>query len=574
MARIPLWNLPDQNWGESLQAVLLATGETDKLHPLTDRMPSPMIPIANRPVMEIALEHLARQGIKNILVCLYRTPSWIESYFGGGRRWGVRLSYILLKDASGNAGALSWARTLISEDFIVVPVDAIIDFDIADALTDHMAQNNVATVVVGGACPGCDGVNCAHKASRFQGKIPDQLGQKVLHETGVYLFKPQVLDYIPARAAYDIHTQLLPALSQAGLSVGASFMDGYWNRLETFQDIQAAQKKYLYSAMEQSLEPEPGYQRLSHPFISGRCYAPGIWVGKNNTIHPSVSLIPPVLIGDNIRVGREAVIGPEVVIGSNVIIADNATIHFSTILDHSYLGQLVHVQNRLVDKSLIIDMDTQASLRIADRFLLREVPHSLEHSMFDRVFDAVNSAALLILSMPLMLLIGLMLLLFSGKVIQTAPHINNKPGKPSPADTEPCPVMHLYRFRTRDDAGNYTVLGKFLERLEWHRLPELWNVLKGDMRLVGVKPLTLDEVEHLIEPWQQKHDDYYPGFTGLWFIQASRDSELDETLIADVYYVANRTHNEDLRILFHTPIAWFERVRKPDKSFFPLVQEN
>ena len=84
--------------------------------------------------------------------------------------------------------------------------------------------------------------------------------------------------------------------------------------------------------------------------------------------------------------------------------------------------------------------------------------------------------------------------------------------------------------------------------------------------MVGVKPLTLDEADQLCEEWQQKHDDYFPGFTGLWFIQNGRDSELDETLISDVYYVATRSWREDARILWRTPRAWLGRIKSHSDS--------
>lgn len=517
--------------------------------------------------MEITVEHLARQGIKNILVCLYRHPDRIESYFGNGQRWGVSINYILLNKMWGNAGALHWVKSLISEDFIVSPADAIVDFDGFAILNDHRAHNNIATVIVHQACIGYDDANDEQKANRYLGNIPETYGEKVLYETGVYLFRPQALDFIPVRTYYDIHTQLLPALSAAGLPIGVSLMDGYWNRLESFHDIQEAQKTYLYSAMGQSTEHEPGDNHLSYPFISGRYYAPGIWVGKNNNIHPSVDLVAPVLLGDNIRIGQGVVVGPEVVIGANVILDDEATIHYSTVFDHTYVGQLAHVQNRLVDKNLLIDVDSSDCLRIVDKFLLRDVPRSLEHTIFARISDTLLSGLFLLLTAPLILPIGLFLFILSGKIFQPVPRLNNKPAYTVSAKSSSCSVVNLWRFRTRDAAGKYTILGKFLERMEWHRLPELWNVLKGDIRLVGVKPLTREEAEQLREEWQKKRDDYYSGFTGLWFIQTGCDSELNEILVADVCYVATRTCGEDLRIVCKTPRAWLDRIRKHNLYF-------
>jgi lipopolysaccharide/colanic/teichoic acid biosynthesis glycosyltransferase len=122
------------------------------------------------------------------------------------------------------------------------------------------------------------------------------------------------------------------------------------------------------------------------------------------------------------------------------------------------------------------------------------------------------------------------------------------------------PVFNLHQFNTRGPDGSPTRVGRFLERLELHRLPELWNLLKGDLRLVGVKPLSLEEAKQLEEEWQQRHNDFFPGLTGAWFIETDRECDLNEVLTADVIYVATRDRRQDIRILLKTPRAWLRRI--------------
>ncbi len=92
-------------------------------------------------------------------------------------------------------------------------------------------------------------------------------------------------------------------------------------------------------------------------------------------------------------------------------------------------------------------------------------------------------------------------------------------------------------------------------------MPELWNVLKGELCLVGVKPLTTGDMIQITEAWQQTRNDYYPGFTGNWFLQTNPNSGLDDILIADAYYVATRSWREDVKILKQTPSAWRRRSK-------------
>ena len=107
----------------------------------------------------------------------------------------------------------------------------------------------------------------------------------------------------------------------------------------------------------------------------------------------------------------------------------------------------------------------------------------------------------------------------------------------------------------------FTPLGRMLESSELDRLPALWNVLTGDLRLVGVQPLTEDAVRVCIEDWQRERLGYPAGFTGLWYIQAARGADPDTTAVADAYYVATRTWRADWRILWQTPAAWVRRIR-------------
>jgi lipopolysaccharide/colanic/teichoic acid biosynthesis glycosyltransferase len=125
-------------------------------------------------------------------------------------------------------------------------------------------------------------------------------------------------------------------------------------------------------------------------------------------------------------------------------------------------------------------------------------------------------------------------------------------------------TFQLLNFKTKRANGSYTLLGRLLERLEFNRLPELWNVIVGDMNLVGVKPLPAGDTAQLTEEWQQKHHDGRTGFTGLWYLQTNASSDLDAILIADVYYTATRTWNGDMLILLRTPLQWIRRCIQLD----------
>jgi lipopolysaccharide/colanic/teichoic acid biosynthesis glycosyltransferase len=122
-------------------------------------------------------------------------------------------------------------------------------------------------------------------------------------------------------------------------------------------------------------------------------------------------------------------------------------------------------------------------------------------------------------------------------------------------------IFGLLQFNAEGDRDGYNWLGRWLTRLELHRLPEIWNLVKGDLQLVGVKPLSPEEIGRLNEQWHRPRHEQRPGLTGLWYINTRQDSDLDEFVVADIYYMATQNWREELKILSQTPVSWFKRIR-------------
>ncbi|MEO7912490.1 MAG: sugar transferase [Roseiflexaceae bacterium] len=528
---------------------------------LTEALPTPLVPIVNRPVMAIAVEILARAGYKDLFVSLCNRGGSIASYFGDGSRWGVQIEYLTQREGWGSAGALAWAGQLLTETVLVLPADSIIDLDIDAALAFHRTHGGLATMILHSSAEdrtahpvALDERNavCALSAGRFDGRV--------LEHTGALLFEPQVLQFIPTRTYFDSYSQLIPALLSAGIPVYGYGMSGYWNGLESFQQYQEAQKVFLYSAYEPA-KPEIEFaQRIRFPSIEGQQIAPGIWVGQNHIIHPSARLAAPICIGEGCRIGYGVELGPEVVIGSSVVIDDDATIFQSTVLDRTYIGQLVNINNRVIYKTTLIDVQTSESTQVIDPFLLAETRVSTRRGGFRRAMTVLGASFLLLATLPLSLLIGLVVALTSGgRVFVRSPRVGSVAGAEGSQPT--VRTFDLIAFRILGSDGTLSRVGRWLDHWELDRIPELWNVIKGDLELVGVKPLLPEEAAALNEEWHQKRYECRPGFTGLWYIQTSAASDIDDILVADVYYAATHNWRDDLRLLWRTPAAWQQHLR-------------
>ena len=172
--------------------------------------------------------------------------------------------------------------------------------------------------------------------------------------------------------------------------------------------------------------------------------------------------------------------------------------------------------------------------------------------MFRRLFDIAASFTALLLLFPLILFIGCYVRRKLGSPVlfrQVRPGLNGKPFK-------------MFKFRTMRDAldaaGNplpdsdrMTSFGSFLRSSSLDELPELWNVLKGDMSLVGPRPLLMEYLP-LYSPEQYRRHEVRPGVTGWAQINGRNALSWEEKFKLDIWYVDNRSFWLDLKIIFLT----------------------
>src|SRR5581483_6671202 len=312
---------------------------------------------------------------KDILVSLYRRGGSIASFFGEGSRWGVHIDYVTQRDALGSAGSVRWAAQLLKETVLVLPADIVLDLDVETALSAHRASGAPITLILAPPVGG----HLARPISVGDDGVISVLGnnsstEQVFEFVGAFLCESEIVATIPARVAQDTYEQWLPALQELGIKVSSYVASGYWNPLDSMQRYNEAQRVFLYSAYRpEAIEQQAdlaGLPRVRYPSIEGHQIAPGIWIGPNHMIHPSARLAPPLCIGEGSSIGHEVELGPEVILGPGVVVDDGATVRSSTIFRKTYVGQLVNIQNRVINRTTIIDVKTEESIHVVDPFLL------------------------------------------------------------------------------------------------------------------------------------------------------------------------------------------------------------
>jgi len=179
--------------------------------------------------------------------------------------------------------------------------------------------------------------------------------------------------------------------------------------------------------------------------------------------------------------------------------------------------------------------------------------------MLKRVFDVVVSLLVLVLLFPVFIFVSLLVKFNLGSPIffrQTRPGLNGKP-------------FQMIKFRSmldsNDNEGNLlpnkdrlTKFGKFLRSTSLDELPELWNVLRGDMSLVGPRPLLMDYLP-LYSADQARRHEVRPGVTGWAQVNGRNAISWDQKFKFDVWYVDNQSLFLDIKILFITAKKVFVR---------------
>ncbi len=199
-----------------------------------------------------------------------------------------------------------------------------------------------------------------------------------------------------------------------------------------------------------------------------------------------------------------------------------------------------------------------------------EISMSLKiYSLFKRIFDVVSSTLLLIILSPLFLILIILVKLDSkGPVFFGHKRIGYK-GE----------TISVYKFRSMvqnaeevlrnftpeqkeefeknfklDDDPRVTKIGAFLRKTSLDELPQLINIIKGDMSVVGPRPIVQKEVVKYGK-YADKLFSVKPGLTGFWQANGRSDTTYDERVQMDMYYIDNRSTLLDLKILFKTVIA-------------------
>jgi mannose-1-phosphate guanylyltransferase len=344
-----------------MKAMILAAGKGTRVRPITHVLPKPMIPLVRKPVMEFLVEHLKAHDIKQIMVNTSHLAPVIEEYFRDGDRFGVQMAYSFEGDliggqiegkAIGSAGGMKKIQDFsgfFDETFVVLCGDALVDIDFAQVLRFHRDRKSIATLVLRDVPPddvskyGVVQTDASGRIVRFQEKPTRDQAVSSTINTGIYVFEPEIFQYIPSGVEFDIGGQLLPELVRNGQSIFGITLPFAWLDIGSVPDYWEATGLLLRGKVAGFTMP-------------GNEVRPGVHCGINVQVAwDRVRIEGPVYIGSTTSVGDGATIIGPTVIGSGCVIQPGATLRECILADYTRISSVAVLEQKLIFGSKCID---------------------------------------------------------------------------------------------------------------------------------------------------------------------------------------------------------------------------
>lgn len=309
-----------------MKAVILAAGEGRRLRPLTETRPKPMLPAANRPLLEHVVEAVATAGIREIVLVVGYRKERIQSYFGDGDDWDVELDYVEQSPQLGTGHALLQAESLVGDDFVALNGDRIVDPDIVQRVRELREETgDIVMAVTEVDHPEEYGVVYVDddRVQTVQERPPAELARSNRVNAGVYGFGPDIFAALrdtDTHGELGITTTLADRLSDR--PVRPVNYQGRWLDVSTPWDL---------VDVNGSLLDDQGGVADSAVVHDTAYVADGTAIGENATVGPNATVLRGTAVGEHASVGPNAVL-------NDTILLPDATVRAGTVLKRCTVG--------------------------------------------------------------------------------------------------------------------------------------------------------------------------------------------------------------------------------------------
>jgi len=225
-----------------MKAVILAGGRGTRLAPYTTVLPKPLMPIGDMPILEIVLRQLAYYGFDDITLAVGYLAELLMAYCGDGSKYGLKLHYSREETPLGTAGPIALVPRL-EETFLVMNGDLLTTLNYREMYHYHRSRGAIATLATYARQVKIDLGVIEMDEENWVTNYIEKPAYQYLVSTGVYLFEPEIVDYIAAGERLDLPDLVMRLLGE-GQRVACYAFDGYWLDIGRHEDYDMAIKTF------------------------------------------------------------------------------------------------------------------------------------------------------------------------------------------------------------------------------------------------------------------------------------------------------------------------------------------
>jgi len=326
-----------------LKGIILHGGYGKRLGPLTYSGPKQLLPIANKPMSQYAIEDLREAGISEIAIILGDVyPEKVKKFYGDGTKFGIKINYIFQDKPKGISHAILLCKEYVgNEKFIVFLGDNILRKGLGDLANKFKSSENDCMILL----------SEVDDPTRFGiAEFKNQQIKKIIEKPtnsssnlaviGVYFLTPKIFKIInklkPSKRGELEITDALQLALEKGFSIGYEKVTGWWKDTGTPEDILDANRLVLDTL------------GTSNQLVNKNLNSPEkIILDKNCKISQDSFITGPVIVGKNCKIGPKVRIGPYVSIGNNTILK-NCEVKNSIIMDDCEITAKIEILDSII----------------------------------------------------------------------------------------------------------------------------------------------------------------------------------------------------------------------------------
>ncbi len=476
---------------------------------LGSRLPSPLAFLLDRPFLQHVIEVCVNGGVKKFDILISAHPEKIEKALGNGNRWGVEITYHLLKDPSQFIRIFDSPKT---EPFFL--------FARGDRLP-AMAFEDLAAL---GARHGLSAI-----CTVSQDAEPCWSGWAILPAHASPLLSPD-------HGYEDFFTWLMD--NNAGI-------------LPTPAVLSCASCNDLLQANKAALSHDTFHFLMR----TANEVEKGIWIARDVALHPDANIIPPVYLDEKIRIEADVTLGPHVVLGRRTMVARGSTLKNAVVFPGTYVGEELEIINSVLDRNCLVNTEFDSETFISEQFILGDMAEQNIKKWLGTQVSRGVALVLTLMFLPLTAATTLALKMFrKAPLIRTTQAI----ALPTATDEFSWNTVNLtfFAFPHDNHSRGYGFWWKdFLLRF----LPGLFNVIQGKMAITGVAPRTREALKALDQDWREIYIRGKLGLITEAMIHFGGDPTPDERYSAEAIYIASPSLFRDVMLV----IKYFSRLLLP-----------